>query len=54
MIGAGQVSGRLPRRGLMGSPPGRRKLGTDARHDRSPRAGVFCKAEPGRPNLADL
>jgi hypothetical protein len=30
----------------MGSPPGWRKLATDARHDRSPYAGVFCKAQP--------
>jgi hypothetical protein len=33
-------SGRLHRRGLIGSPPGWRKLATDARHDRSPLAGL--------------
>jgi hypothetical protein len=43
MIGAGNT-GRLLWRGLMGSPVGWRKLATDARHERSPRGGLFGEA----------
>ena len=37
-------SGRLPWCGLIGSRRAGEKLATDARHDRSPRAGVSAKA----------